>query len=201
MNDHCAGCGIFRYFIFAEEHIGKKHPKSRSGVRLQHIHDGFSELCRLLGRQRGKNTMINSIVKEQHFGRLDKDRYKRKQTIIYKYIDSCGQYRKNCAHKRADCNVAQHREDHSDNTGRKVIDQHLKPCRHMSLHKLVKFLDTEACQRPHHHGSHEHCNRCITHNCTDHGDSTYYTAPVSADHAAAGRSNQDRNKICKHRTD
>ena len=62
MDDHSAWSRIFRYLVFTEKHIGKENSQAGAGIRLQHIHDGFPQVCRLCCGKGSKNTMINSII-------------------------------------------------------------------------------------------------------------------------------------------
>ena len=118
--------------------------------------------------------------------------------MFHQSIDPGRHHLQNTAHNRPNYQIAQHGQQHTENTGGKVINQHFEACRHMAVHGLVKFLNAKACQRADYHGCHQHRDRRIAHNRTDHRNGAYYPAAVAADHPAAGGGNKDRDQIGEH---
>ena len=68
VNNYGTWCRILGGFVLAEEHIGKKYAKARARIGLQHVENGFAMLQNLSRSQRGKDTMINSVVQEENLG-------------------------------------------------------------------------------------------------------------------------------------
>ena len=143
--------------------------------------------------------MIDRIVQEQYLCRLNKDRNQRKQAMANQDIDTSCQNSQDTTHHRTNNRIPQDCQQHSDDTCRKVVDQHFKSGRHMTIHQLIKFFNTKTCQRSHNHCSHKHCDRSITHNGTNNCDRTYYTTSVAAHHFSTCGCDQNRNQISQHR--
>ena len=128
--------------------------------------------------------------------------------MIDEDVNACGQNRQDRGHNRSNCIVTENGHNHTEDTDREVVDQHLEACRHMTIHCLVKLFDDPACERAHNHCAHQHrltgdnaavraggCHACDTaHDC----DCTHDATAFAADHLTALRSNQNRNEEVQH---
>ena len=201
MDDDRARCGILCRFVFGAEPVCKQDTKARSRISLQHVHDGLAGLGCLLYADRRENTVVDRIVQEKHLRRLDEDCRERKEICVRKSFNACREDRKDRCHERADEEVSENRDQHTEDTHGKVVDQHLKACRHMAVHRLIELFDDEACEGAHDHGAHEHrlslcsvnpCDRA--HDCDRADDASSLTA----DEIAALCGDQDREYEEKH---
>ena len=201
MDNHCSRSRILCGFILTKKHIGQQNSKTWAWIWLQHIHDGFPCLRNLSSGNGSKHPMVNRIVEKQNFCRFNENGYQRKQSPLYQHIDAGRQNRQNSAHNRPNSHIAQHSQNHTNQSCWKIVNQHLKTCRHMAFHGLIKFLNTKTSQRSHNHRCHQHGNICVAHNRANYSDSSYHTPPVAADHTASRRRNQNGNQIGQHRAD
>ncbi len=188
MDNHCAGRRLSGFFILAEKHVSQQYPKSGTGICLQHIHDGFSGLCRLSGGNGRKNPMIQSVVQKQYLCRLDKNPDQRKYAVFHQKSHSCRQNAENQVHKGSYCQKSEHGQQHPQNAHGKVVNQHFKTCRHMPFHGTVKLFYTESCQRPHNHGCHQHCGVWIAHNSAHYGNCGCHASALAANKPSACKS-------------
>ncbi len=142
--------------------------------------------------------MVDCVVQEQYLCRLNENCCQRKESMAHQHVNAGGQYNQNRRHQRPDQIRTYNCKNHTENTNRKVIDQHLKTCRHMSFHSLVKFLDHESADWSHQHRAHQHRVLRRAYDNADYCDTAHNASAVSAYQLTSLISNQNRQKVIQH---
>ena len=101
---------------------------------------------------------------------------------------------------RADDEHRHNRQRAADNAHGEVVDEHFKPGGYVSLHGLVKLLDSVAAERTHNHGADKHGDSRADDNA-QRGDCARDGALLVGYHLAARVANQDGQKVAQHRAD
>ena len=101
-------------------------------------------------------------------------------------------------HNISDKHISEDRQKHTDDTYRKIIDQHLESVLDLSFDLFVKLPDAPSSERTHHHCADEHRNAASY----DHTSSRYCsgdTASFACNVLSCSVSYEDRKQIFEHR--
>ncbi len=194
VDDDRTRCRLLRGLILGEDPVSKEDTKAGARIRFQHVHDGTSGFCRLFNANWREDTVVDGVVEEQDFGRLNEDGRKRQQSMVDQDFNTGGKDRQDGGHQRADAVEAKHGEQHADDADGEVVDEHFETGGHAGFHELVKLLGDPAGKRAHDHGAHEHrlaFRAADTGNGTHDGNGGHDAAAQSADHLSALAGNQN----------
>ena len=144
--------------------------------------------------------MVDGVIEEQHLCRFDEDGNQRQQAVADQKINACGKYGENGRHKRADNVVAEDGQQHTEDADGEIVDQHFKTGGNVLLHAVVELLDDPACQRAHHHRTHQH-GVVRAADAADDGDAGNDAAAFLCDHVAALTGDENGQQVAQHRRD
>lgn len=113
---------------------------------------------------------------------------------------ACCQEGKDDAHDRADEVETDDGHNHAQDTDREVIDEHFKTWFDAAIDGGIEFLDDQAGQRPHDHGSHEH-GISRTADDADGGDGPHDGAAQAADDFTALEGDEQGQHISQEGAD
>ena len=181
----------------APEGIGQQQSQAGAGVGFDHEENGFSGFGDLFGTQRGEDTMVDGVVEEQDFCRLNQNAGQRQELVIDQPADACAQCFVDHGADRTDGIVAEDGQDHAQDTGGEVVVQHLKAAGDLVLEGAVDLLHAPAGQGAHGHGAQEHGDVGTDDNAHG-GDGTDHGAAGIMDHLASGVADEQRKKIDQH---
>ena len=198
VNDNRAGSGLTCGLVLAEQAVRQQNAQTGTGIGLEHVHDGAAGLCSLADANWVENTVVDGVVQEQHLCRFNKDGNQRQQAVADQKINACGKYGENGGHKRADNVVAEDRQQHAEDADGEIVDQHFKTGGNVLFHAVVKLLDDPACQRAHHHRTHQH-GVVRAADAADNGDAGNDAAAFLCDHIAALTGDENGQQVAQHR--
>ncbi|CAH0180892.1 hypothetical protein SRABI106_01098 [Rahnella aquatilis] len=181
-----------------EEHVRHQDAHTRTRVRFDQEEDRFTGFSRLLDTQRREDTVVDSVVEEQDFRRFNKDRRQRQQVMNNHDVHACSQHFRQCFYQRTDCQEGQNGQQHTDNTGREVVDQHLEATFDFTVNPAVETLDAPAAQRTYNHCAEEHWH-IRTNDNTHYGDCADHTTAITTDQTTTGITDEQWQKISDHR--
>ncbi len=184
----------------AEYHVGQQHAHARARVRFDQEEDGAALFGRLLDPQRREDAVVDGVVEEQDLGRFNEDGGERQHVVFHQEADATRQYAGEHLDEGTDHEEGEDSQQHADETGGEVVDQHLEAALDAPFHHFVEALDGPATQRTDHHGTHEHGN-VGTDDHAHGGDGTDHAAPFTAHQLAACIANQQRQQIGDHGAD
>ena len=143
VNDDCTRRGALGTAL-AHQAVCQQDAKARARVCFQQEENGLACFLHLLDAHRGENTVVNSIVQEQHLCRFHKNRSHRQQAVVnqHTYTGSHG-IGQGC-NNRADGFHGNQCQHGCQNSQGEVVHQHLEARLDMAVHGLVKLLDNPS---------------------------------------------------------
>ena len=186
----------------ADTEEGKRQEESEtgSGVCLDEEQNRLAGLGCLLDPQRREDTVVDGVVQEQHLRRFDDDRHERQQVHRDEPTDRATKDCADAEHDGAEHEEPDDREDHSEDAGGEVVDQHLEAGLDLAVPDPVHPLGHESSERAHDHGTEEH--RDVGADDDTHGrDRRDHTTALAVDHATTSVGDQKRQQVDNHRAD
>ena len=157
-------------------------------------------LGRLLDPQWREDAVVDGVVQEQDLRRFDKNRGQRQQVVFHQHRNPTRQHAGEQFDKGAYEVEGEYCQQHADNAGREIVDQHFKTAFDFAINHTVKTLDHPAAQRTNHHGPHEHGN-IGPDNHPHGGHGADDTATLAPHQFTAGIPNQQWQQVGNHRAD
>jgi len=88
VDDDSAGSGLLGRLVLAEEAVGQKDAEARTGVGLEHVHNGLASGLGLLGCDGNEYAVADCVVEEQYLSGLDEDSKSGQQVRVDHRLDA-----------------------------------------------------------------------------------------------------------------
>ena len=200
VDDQGAGSGLTGHGVFREEPVSQENACAGAGIGFNHIEDGLARFGDLFGAEGSEDAVVDGIVQEEDFSRFYEDTDEREDTGLEQDLDAGRQEGQDDAHDRADEVEAEDGHDHAQDADGEVVDEHFEARLDAAVDSGVKFLDDQAGQGPHDHGTHEHgVGRAA--DDADRGNGTHDGAAQAADDFAALEGDEQGQDVGQERSD
>ena len=116
VNDDSSRSRVLSCLVLCKCPVSQEYAESRARVGFEHVHYGLSCSLYLLSTDRCEDTVVDSVVQEQHLSRLNEDSCQREQVVVDEYVYTGSKYTQYYCHYRTDHVVSEDCNEHSDNT-------------------------------------------------------------------------------------